>query len=573
MSRQVRIVLVIVAANDERFLLRADGIHLRCPQFVLSVGDLAGDNLAELIERSSGQHLSLRLTYLGMLSSGEPDGLHELVVLCALREMPRRESLEKLDCHLISLPDMRRASQPIERLDLFEVAAQWRLVETSGHRLFAQIEQALDMGMALLASHVSEEDELRGWSQYLDGRTVGALSTAQGLLAHVHAGKHGSVLDEMAATLEAIQNPDGGWQVRRALVGRPSERSITESTCYCLWALSAAGRTATNATIQKGVTWLELNQVRDNGGWQSAVGSSQPNVVATAAAVRVLARFGRHDAAERGVKWLRSAQLADGSWAATSGTNGSDVSGSPAYAAHAILALRANGVASEDAVVRRGCQYLRRTFDPSADEPWRSTSVNAVVDDKTSARMEFRLFATPWVLTALCAAARNIGDPMVYVGTAKLLALQESNGAWRCMLTAPGANTIWAVHDALLSLRSVLDASTRDLAAIALSDQREAERSVLQEAIRRLLLASSASNAHRDVGRRWLFRGWLSALTAAVALLIASQAGLLHGLQSTAGLQGMLTTGFTVLIAAIVAIAPVLLAEEYKLWRRRRSSN
>jgi hypothetical protein len=35
----------------------------------------------------------------------------------------------------------------------------------------------------------------------------------------------------------------------------------------------------------------------------------------------------------------------------------------------------------------------------------------------------------------------------------------------------------------------------------------------------------------------------------------------------------MLTTGFTVLIAAIVAIAPVLLAEEYKLWRRRRSSN
>src|SRR2546423_12477479 len=106
--------------------------------------------------------------------------------------------------------------------------------------LVERMENASRRGIELLDHNISIEDDDRGWSQYLDGSAVGALSTAQGLLAHVHAGDRGSVIEDAARTLEAIQNPDGGWQVRRALVGGPSEKSITESTCYCLWALSEA---------------------------------------------------------------------------------------------------------------------------------------------------------------------------------------------------------------------------------------------------------------------------------------------------------------------------------------------
>jgi hypothetical protein len=568
-DRQLRVVLVIVAPpDDEHFVLQAVGVRLRCPTLTLPVGDLTGDTFADLVERSAARALGLRLTFVALLSAEEEAGTHELVTLCVLREALRRSELDRLDLHLVAVQELGRSDHRIDRLDQLRTAAHWRLVDRTANRLVTQVERAFDTSQALLARNVSEEDGHRGWSQYLDVSSVGAMSTAQGLLALVHAGSGGEIVDEAAATLEAIQNPDGGWQVRRALVGRPSQKSITESTCFCLWALHRAGASATSTTMQNGTRWLEESQ-QDDGGWQSSAGG-ESNTTATAAAVRVLSLLGKPGAVGRAIQWLRNAQLDDGGWAATALTADPGQSGAPAYTAHAVLALRWAGVPPEDHSVRRGCDYLRSTFDAAADEPWPSTAVNSVVDQSTAARLEFKHFATPWALAALTMSGRDIGEPTIFMATVKLLKLQQPNGAWRCLQTAPGTHAMWAVHDSLFALRTVLTASTRDLAPAALAEQRHVERSVMQDLVRRLLGGSPAAEVARSAGRTWPAWAWMSALTATAALLLASQVGLLGGLLSSSPGQRLVATGLTVLIATVAAIAPPLLVEEYRIWRRRR---
>jgi squalene cyclase len=264
------------------------------------------------------------------------------------------------------------------------------------------------MAVDYLSKHLSTEGDLKGWDQYQDGSTIGVLSTAQGLLCHVYAGNNGNVVGEAALTLERLQNPDGGWQVRRALIGEQSEISITESTCYCLWALQAAGRADLSGPTQRAVEWLERTQGAA-GGWRSSPRVAETQVGPTAAAVTVLARYRRARAAARGADWLRGLQCPDGGWGPTTPPSplGRDFT-SPAYTAHVIIALLASGVSASDPVIERGCKYLEETFDGSRAEPWRSTSFNTLVDPNTSARLEFRHFATPWAIVALAMAGRGL---------------------------------------------------------------------------------------------------------------------------------------------------------------------
>jgi Squalene-hopene cyclase C-terminal domain len=290
----------------------------------------------------------------------------------------------------------------------------------------------------------------------------------------------------------------------------------------------------------------------------------EPQVSATAAAVQMLVRCDRSGSVERGATWLRAAQRRDGGWGPTMASRFS----SPAYTAHAVLALLASGMTATEAPVRRGCcEYLRTTFHPERAEPWDSVSVNTVVDDRTASRLEFRHFATPWALAALSAAGHDLTDATVLLGTLRLLRLQDTTGAWRCGLTAPDTFALWAAHDALFALGAIARASVGNLAPLVRISYREHERQVLQRALGQLLTERPLMRT-----RRGIQSAWLSVLTAVVALLLAAQVGLLRGLQSDSGFRRVLAAAAAALIAVGPAILAGILVEEYRIRRNSREA-
>ncbi|MGW1752072.1 prenyltransferase/squalene oxidase repeat-containing protein [Streptomyces sp. NPDC002092] len=454
---------------------------------------------------------------------------------------------------------------------LFSLALERRSAEFAADDLRRSIQKAIDDSIAFLGSHSCTENGMKGWNQYQDGTRVGVISSAQALLSHSYAGVGSDVLHETAATLESLQNPDGGWQVRRALVGAASDVSITESTSFCLMALHASGRTASNPSAQRGLAWLTSMQ-RPDGGWSSSESGEAPNVVATAWAARVLVAFDRAEPARRGVEWLRTAQNADGGWgpvAMRQTSEDGESNSSPAYTAHAILALVALGVQPGDRAVDKACEYLDSAFDPAQEEPWVSTSFTTLVDAESYARLDFRHFATPWALSALSAAGRDLGDKTVLLGTLRLLRAQAASGAWRSGLTAPGDYPVWACHDALFALKSVTEVSSRRLDAVIMASHLRRERDVLEESV---LSPSSPRGVARRVRSSYVTTAWMSLLTVAVILLLLVQFNVIEAAAGDSMITKIVKWGAAAVFAVVGALAPPILAEEYKI-RRQGNAN
>lgn len=558
----VPVDVILLNREGDRFLLRADGSRLGCFR-LLPAGDPGQEPLSVLVEKLIAAKAGITVSYLGVLAT-EP----QVVVAATFADhaaLPGDPTLRTL-----TLADVRSRGAELAHGDLFETAQRrWSAVRTAPD-LGVAVQRAIDTSIAHLDSHLSVEDDHWGWSLYLDGGSVGLLSTAEAMLAHVYAGARGEFVDRPAETLEAMQNPDGGWQIRRSLVAAPSSLSITESTCSCLRALGAVGRTAANPTVAKGIAWLESTQHAD-GGWSPAAGDTESLVFSTITAIRTLVAFERTEAVHKGIAWLRAAQCADGGWGARAGTSEQGGS-SAAYTACAIVALVEAGIPATESMVVRGRDQLRSTFRPDRDEPWESITFSALVDPVTSARMEYRHFTTPWALIALCLAGGDLGDRYVLDGLRRLLALQEPTGAWRCGLVAPGTAPVWATHDALFALRTVLRSAGRDLAPAVLHGPLTEERAAIDRLAGRVVRGGPPD---RPVGSRrsWLHTAWMSVLTVGVALLFLAQFGVLRQIGSSSGSQRAGATVLSVVVTAVGAVGPPILVEEYRIRRRRRSGN
>jgi hypothetical protein len=574
-ARDISVKLVIASEDGGQFLLHAEGSMIDCPKVILQPGSADGRRLPEWIEAAMRQQLGLNASCTALLQFQTTTSSYELIAVAALKS-PAAVSRPSDRFRMLPPHELRSLGLPNDLIIYFDHArelhraerqtAERHVTEQHAADLGVPIQRARDRALAFLGQHIAVERGYQGWSPFFDSQAIGLLSTAQGLLAYVHAGQRGRIVDDAASTIESMQNRDGGWQVRQALVGHQSPVSITESTCYCLWALLEAGRMLENPTVQRGLDWLERAQQRPGGGWGPTPGEGEAQVCTTAMAVRILARCDRPAAVEHGAAWLRQAQRRDGGW----GLTGSSRSSSPACTAHSLLALLANGAMPDEPVVRRGCKYLCESFHPEQDEPWEPITANTVVDDQRPSRLEFRHFATPWALAALSSAGRDLTDPVILQGAHRLLELQETTGAWRCKLMAPGALALWAVHDALFAISAIVEANTSNLAPLVRNKYREYERRVLHEALGSLLNQQPLART-----RRWLQTAWLAVLTGVVALLLAMQLGLFRVGYSGSALLKALTAGATALIAAIGAVVPAILVEEYKIRRggqeRRRS--
>jgi hypothetical protein len=560
-----------MTADASRFLVQADSGRMTTPRIAL-VSDEAqpGNGLVELIERLARQQIGLDVAYLGMLSAGLDQRIPHPVIAAMLRADRAFTGTDPRQ-RIVSLAEIRARGGDVDHAALYETAWRWCKARVIATDLDARVKRAFETSLLYLDNHLSVENEHWGWNLYMDGSSIGLLSTAEGLLSHAHAGVTGEFVTKPAETLESMQNPDGGWQVRRSLVGAHSELSITESTCAALWALHAAGRTAAAPSVRKGISWLEQTQ-RGDGGWPSsgrAPGGQEPEslVFPTTCAVRALARFGRTDVVTKGVAWLRSAQHADGGWGAVAhGADGRHTS-SPSYAAYAIVAMLGAGLPINDGAIERGCEYLRNTFDPDREEPWTSTSHSALIDPATAARLDFRHFGTPWALAALCQAGYDLSDWMILLGVDRLLDLRENSGSWRCGLAPAGSTVMWATHDALYALRQAMKANGRDLVSLTQTRFIEQERVQAQRLSAHLLRAVVKRVEPQRSGLQAI---WLSILTVAVVIVALAQLGLFKEFQSSSLPHKFFAALATIVTTTLGAVIPQLVLEGRRLRQDRR---
>ncbi|MBX6765767.1 MAG: hypothetical protein IRY90_01175 [Actinomadura rubrobrunea] len=526
--------------------------------------------LASLVTHTAKAQFQIDVDYLGLLSADLESRRPCLIVGAAARGAQELSGIGPRQ-RVLSIAEIEARGDEVEYASLYRTTLEWYRGSVVAADLPARIRQAIEKSVLYLERHRSIENGKWGWNLYMDGHSLGILSTAEGVLAHVHAGVTGDQLSKPVESLDALQNPDGGWQVRRSLVGAHSDQSITESTCAVLWALHAVGRSASDPVVSAGLAWLE--SLQQDGGWPSAAGGAdgerpEPQVFPTTCAVRVLARYGRADAA-KGVAWLRAAQNEDGGWGALPALAGRPQASSAAYTAYTVVALLTAGLTASDPAVRKAVDYLRSCFDPSKDEPWEATAHTSLINPATSARLDFRHFATPWALAALCMAGADLRDPMILTGLDRLLKLQDPEGAWRCSLT-PGSRVMWATHDALFALRTVMDTTRRDVEPVVLAPYRSRERAELEKCTADLLVGRRAALVPSR--RAWVQTAWLSTLTAVVALITLNQLKVFDDLLDSSSADKIWAWFATFLVTLLVAVAPNVIGEEYRMWRSGRRS-
>ena len=561
----VQVDLILLTHDGARFALRSEGGRLGCLSLAIRRAARAYSDLADLVKGLAETQLGVEISYLGLISDGA-ESAGRLVVAASVRVTP--DALrDGTRISLLTYAEVEARRQDLPHSAHFASVRSWLEAESSSGGLGLAIQGAIEIGVQYLDTHLSEEGERIGWDVYLDGNSVGLLSTAEGILAHLHAGVNGDIVSRAVATLVAMRNTDGGWRVRSSLVGAHSNVSITESTCECLWALHEAGRSDAEQPVQEGIAWLE-HQQRSDGGWPSSPNGAESLVFPTTSAVRVLAKFRRTEAVAKGIAWLRRAQRPDGGWGAKLPAAEPGAASAAAYTAYAVVALVAGRVPADDRAVTSGCDFLRTTFNPANNEPWEPVAFTALVDAATHARMDYRHFATPWAISALCCAGFDLTDPVVFQATWQLLRLQDAAGWWHCGLSAPADTPAWAIHDAIFALHTVQTASARNLQPAALHGYLQAEGHTMRRLAARLLAAEARLAVTRS-RQSWWHTLWMSALTVCVLVLILAQLGLFKQFQSASGLHKALAVVITALVAAAGAVAPPVIAQEYTIRRNR----
>jgi hypothetical protein len=474
--------LIISFDGNEQYLVKLGPDGPSCPRIALS--DSAGTDLGRRIEVATLQLLGLMVTYVGVLSFHvSSDGADMYALVSA------REPLDPwpLGTTLLTLPELVESGAAPSLIRLFETAAHRTSAEQFAVTIGGSVQRALLNSVNYLEERFTVEDGRAGWSSYLIKDAVGVLSSAQGMLALAHANVRSRYIEPTAQCLEEAQKADGGWQVMYGILGEPSDISITESTCYCMWALLEAGRAPDSPSVASGASWLISTQ-RRSGGWGVSEKSEEAQVIATAFAMRMLARLGHRDAVVRGADWLRDAQRPDGSWAPHRIRGAEPDLGSAAPTAHAIIGLLAAGVAPDDPAIIGGCAYLRRRFDPDATEPWQSIVFDTSIDPgKPNSRLIFHHYTTPWALVALSKAGADLSDPVLQRGISKLLKLQMDDGGWLCSTTYPHRQAIWCVHDTVYALKSVVAIGSAGMGSMALRGHADQTIAVLEALVSHLL--------------------------------------------------------------------------------------
>jgi len=288
--------------------------------------------------------------------------------------------------------------------------------------------------------------------------------TALATLAMQEAGGTGALssADRALAWLMPLQLLDepGDWQARRpgitgggwAFQYANSYYPDLDDTAAIVWAMHRAGDPARyGERINRALNWL-VGMQSGNGGFAAFDADNvcyylnnipfndhdalldPPTSDVTARVVTVLGLVGRpqdRPALERAIAYLRSEQMADGSWFGRWGTN-------YIYGTWSVLMAFAHaGVGGADPAVRRAVAWL--TARQNADGGWgESNDSYAAQHAPETAKFPSTPFQSAWALLALLAAG-EADSPAARRGVDYLVRTRESTGLWSDpYFTAPG---------------------------------------------------------------------------------------------------------------------------------------
>ena len=527
------ISLVAIHTDQQQILIDQNSAAICLPRVPIRHPFVVHDQtvrarFAGVIDDSFG----LKGQVLALSAAARGDADRGMFVVFYVEDVVASSALDRKGLHWRDLTTLQELLDPDSSTQL-----QNAMNLVRAHRIADDLTEAWSVKrsrlLRLLRERMAEKDGLIGWTQFLaGGESVGVLSTAQGILTFLESGEAFESMRQNIQTLRTLQNSDGGWPVRRALIGH-SARSISESTVYCLWALSSAGTDLRDDTVVKGIEWLERAQLND-GGWGSVTSAPRARTYPTAFGVWYLAKTaGTSNAVKQAITWLREAQNADGGWGPLKSENpATSRDSTPLHTAHALRGMLAAGVARSDQQVRAGVAYLCSSFRGSDPEPWPSTSEVETVD--ADAALDFRHFTSPWAICALLDCGASVSDPVVSGAVQWLLAEQHSLGYWSCRLT-PGQSPIWASFDAVHALREVRDAALTRISELLEADARSNQLEVAWRSYFSALDKIKWEEANNRLRRsRWLY-AWNAGLTFAVALILVYQVKPISSDLSTAG--------------------------------------
>jgi hypothetical protein len=223
--------LVVSFKGADRFLIEMTPAGPRCPQVALPMDVDGVERFGPRIEAAARTVLGLDVSCVGLLDvSSKSYEMHALV----LAGDPTSAEFPIRGLAALTLEQLTRIGAAPGLIRQCQAAAHRTSAEEFAATIGERVRQALMKSVHHIEENYTCQDDLSGWSQHWEERSVGILSTAQGLLALVHAGARGRFIQAAAATLERTQNEDGGWAIRHSLIGEPNSVSITESTCYRL---------------------------------------------------------------------------------------------------------------------------------------------------------------------------------------------------------------------------------------------------------------------------------------------------------------------------------------------------
>ncbi|MDE0297336.1 MAG: terpene cyclase/mutase family protein [Candidatus Poribacteria bacterium] len=189
----------------------------------------------------------------------------------------------------------------------------------------------------------------------------------------------------------AAQNDDGGWPLL------PGGESDVEITSFAMQALMFKGWGTGSTVIRRGVKYLTSQQLQD-GSWNG-------NTAHTIFVLVALAQAETDDSDERfaGLKWIRDAQNENGSWAREMHKPGNSL-----YTAAVLAGLKRLGFKADFRPVSRGGNWISRGSD------WLAEQIN--VDGGWSLKRAGRsdVLVTAWVLQGL-APVYNIDVQIVWL--------------------------------------------------------------------------------------------------------------------------------------------------------------
>lgn len=327
-------------------------------------------------------------------------------------------------------------------------------------KVLCKLNEVVSTAAGFIARSISStQDGLLGWDHFIGRGRIGIVGTALGLETMCHAGIRSSLIERGAESLMTNTNPDGGWGLRSLIdVGR--DLSVAESTLHVISALLSVGYDGSEKAVSAGASWLRALQ-DPTGGWGTArtATACPPRVFPTSFALQVLSRIDRDDPSlHSATAWLCSAQNPDGSWGPLSFMQTGVSQGTATHTAKAVIALIEIDMAVHQTEIQRGVEWLTRSYDAKYEQGWLSTSEVTLVDER--GRIDYKHFASPWVLVALMKSGMNIMANVIIEPLSRFLQEQTVQGYWHHPFAADHI-PIWATHNCIMAMAVFRDAFSK----------------------------------------------------------------------------------------------------------------